>query len=136
MMERLAELENRLSALERAPAMTFTPFSLDVGNSTMSYTWRGGKLWIVHGGWCVAGGGVGAGTIVGLVVRWQSPVNTFFTPTVACPSGGNAQIALPMMITDAGTPLSVPGTYTLQTLAFNGNTTNWLSQGALIEWSQ
>ena len=143
LMERLMDLENRVGALERNPDLIVTPFNLTGGagaispQPTMSYTWRGGKLWIIAGGY-VGFLAAGVNNVIGYQIKWTGggAGSAFLaTPTILGPSGPASPAALPSMVATAASPLPSPGTYTLTTTAYNANTNTYDAEGFIFEWA-
>ena len=131
----IAALVARVAALERQRNPVFTPINLDNLNPgvqhSQDFTWFGGRLWVVLGGWVT----FTSGSTGGFNLQVNGTTAAFGTATDTIPAGGVISRPIPMQVLQVDTTSWTPGTRTVTAPSINGNATSEVNASALlIEW--
>jgi hypothetical protein len=131
LLQRLADLEGRMSRIERARDLVVTPFSLTVPN-TLVYDWAGGRMWAMLSGYILLNNASG-------VAGYDFKANgTLVTGTSQGSDAGSTGSHLQTLYTEVReidqAYLAASTTFSFTVASGSANYSQIQANGMLVEW--
>jgi hypothetical protein len=137
--QKFADLETRMMAQGVKREIVVQPFNCSSAGSpiptTFTYSWAGGRLYLVVGGWATSNAGFAGGLSV-LLNSSDLFMNVSTSPGAASgnpPLHLNTRVVSPPPVVGYPVPVIGNNTFSFSSAGFP-NTTAWFIAGLLIEW--